>query len=96
MSTEPVALEEWHTVYASRNGKAASLRVNDQPAINMMSPGMLQELNVMGDVSLGGVSSFDILSPLSGIAVGFSGCVMSMQVSLLIQQLLQYVCIFVF
>lgn len=81
MSSVPVALGEWHTVYASRNRKSASLRVNDQLVINMVSPGMLQELTVVGDVSLGGVQDYSLVSPLVGLAIGFTGCVLSMQVS---------------
>lgn len=81
VSAEPVELEEWHTVCASRNGKSASLKVDNQLVIEALSPGMLQELNVVGDVSLGGIESFDIVSPLSGLVVGFTGCVRSMQVN---------------
>lgn len=80
MSTEPVVLGEWHTVYASRNGKSALLRVNDQPDVNVMSPGMLQELNVVGDVSLGGIREYRLVSPLAGLGMGFTGCVLSMEV----------------
>ena len=81
MSAEPVALGEWHTVYASRNGKSALLRVNDQPVINMMSPGIFQELNTVGDVSLGGIQEYSLVSPLTGMETGFIGCILSMQVN---------------
>ena len=80
MSLEPVELEDWHTVYIARNGRFASLRVDDQQIVSDESPGVLQELNVLGDVSLGGVKAHSIVSPLSGLVVGFTGCIQSMQV----------------
>ena len=84
VSNEPLELEEWHTVYASRSGNFASLKVNDQGIVNAVSPGMLQELNVVGDVTLGGVQTYISVSPLSGLAVGLTGCVLSMQVCWLV------------
>ena len=80
ISAEPVTTEEWHTVHVWRAGRSASLRVDDQPIRNVVSPGMLQELNIVGDVSLGGVREYSLLSPLSGSAIGFTGCISLLQV----------------
>jgi hypothetical protein len=80
ISAEPVAMDEWHTVYVWRNGRSASLRVDDQTIVTVMSPRMLQELNIVGDVILGGVQEYRLLSPLAGSAIGFTGCISSLQV----------------
>ena len=80
ISAEPITMEEWHTVYVWRTGRSASLRVDDQTIRTVISPGMLQELNVAGDVILGGVRDSRLLSPLSGSAIGFTGCISSLQV----------------
>lgn len=80
ISAEPLALDQWHTVHVSRSGRSASLRVNDLPVVSDVSPGMLQELNVVGDATLGGLRPHDSVSPLSGLTVGFTGCILSMQV----------------
>ena len=80
ISAEPITMEEWHTVYVWRTGRSASLRVDDQTIRTVISSGMLQELNVAGDVILGGVRDYRLLSPLSGSAIGFTGCISSLQV----------------
>ena len=73
-------MDEWHTVYVWRIGRSASLRVDDQMIRTVVSRGMLQELNVVGDVLLGGVQEYRRLSPLTGSAIGFTGCIFSLQV----------------
>lgn len=80
ISAKPITMEEWHTVYVLRTGRSASLRVDDQMIITATSPGILQELNVVGDVILGGVRDYRLLSPLAGLAIGFTGCISSLQV----------------
>lgn len=80
ISAEPVAMDEWHTVYVWRTGRSASLRVDDQMISTVVSHGMLQELNIVGDVLLGGVQEYRQLSPLAGSAIGFTGCIFSLQV----------------
>ena len=80
ISAEPITMEEWHTVYVWRTGRSASLRVDDQMIITAVSPGMLQELNVVGDIILGGVRDYRLLSPLSGSVIGFTGCISSLRV----------------
>ena len=81
ISAEPVTMEEWHSVYVWRAGRSGLLGVDEQPIRNVVSPGMLEDLNVLGDVSLGGVRDYRLLSPLSGSAIGFTGCISFMQVS---------------
>lgn len=84
VSSEPLELNEWHTLRVSRIGRFASLRVDDQLLVNTVSPGMFKELNVVGNVTLGGVEGNMFVSPLSGSAVGFTGCIFSMQVAMLL------------
>ena len=79
VSSEPLGLKEWHTLHVLRIGRFASLQVDDQNVVNMMFPGMFKELNV-GDVTLGGEEAHMFVSPLSGVAIRFTGCIFSMQV----------------
>ena len=82
VSSEPLKLNEWHTLHVLRIEKFASLGVDDQQVVNTVSPGMFEELNIVGDVTVGGAEAYMFVSPLSVIAIGFTGCMFSMQVIL--------------
>ena len=83
--SEPITLDEWHTVTVSRNGRSGNLDLVGEDVCPvggcvLESPGKLKQLNVDGDFSIGGVREYSVVSPSAGTEVGFSGCIGSLLV----------------
>ena len=77
-SSSSIDLNKWHTVTISRTGRFGFLQVDDQPIISGESAGSFTELNIEGDLWLGGFSQLADISALSGVDTGFSGCIASL------------------
>ena len=75
-----ITLNIWHTVTAYRNGRAGSLQIDDGPIVSGTSQGMTSQLNLAGDLYLGGVTDLSIVSIFAGTELGFTGCVQLLQV----------------
>lgn len=74
-SQEPVALNEWHTVFISRTGRSGVLEVNRQPKVEGMSPGAFTQLSLAQNLYVGGLPSFDSVSSQLGVKTSFRGCI---------------------
>ena len=75
-----VTLNSWHTVTAYRDGRVGSLQIDDGPIVNGSSQGTTSQLNLAGDLYLGGVFDASIVSIFAETEVGFTGCVQLLQV----------------
>lgn len=80
LTSSPLALNTWHTIYATRNGRTGMLTVDNGAVITAVSPGGLQELPPIGNLRLGGVGDTNILSPHIGTEIGYQGCIQSLKV----------------
>lgn len=80
LTSSAISLDMWHTVYATRNGRVGTLRVDNEAAITATSPGSLQHLPTLGNIQLGGVGDINILSPHTGTEIGYEGCIGSLKV----------------
>ena len=75
-----ITLNTWHTVTAYRDGRVGSLQIDDGPVVSGTSQGTTSQLNLAGDLYLGGVVDSSIVSVYAETEVGFTGCVQLLQV----------------
>ena len=80
LTSSPLSLNTWHTIYATRDGRTGTLTVDNGAVITAVSPGGLQELPPIGNIRLGGLGDTSILSPHIGTEIGYQGCIQSLQV----------------
>ena len=81
LSSAPLLLNIWHSVFVSREGRSAVMTVNGVEYGPVQSPGSLSQLNVQETVSLGGLRDYNILSPLADMDItGFTGCIRTLVV----------------
>lgn len=79
--SDPIALNVWHTALATRTGRTASLQVDGEAVIPGMAEGLSSQLNMVGDLFIGGVADYSTVSQYAGTEAGFIGCIQSLQVS---------------
>jgi len=82
LTSEPITLDLWHTVYATRFGTRGTLAVDGGTAVSRQSTGTTTQLNVNGGLFLGGVRDYSTVSSMAGSEVGFIGCIDTLQVSI--------------
>ena len=82
LTSEPITLDLWHTVYATRVGTQGTLAVDSGTAVSRQSTGTTTQLNVNGRLFLGGVRDYSTVSSMAGSEVGFIGCIDTLQVSI--------------
>ena len=78
--SDPVSLDEWHYVTASRDGRDGAMTVDDGDKITGQSFGSFSIFNAAGDLFVGGVSDYSTVSPQVGTEVGFTGCISDIEV----------------
>ena len=92
-SNSTVILDMWHSVTVSRNAKNASLSLDGNPPVSVVSPGTAVALDVNSNFFLGGVRKLSTVNPN---AVGndpasiqdFSGCINQLEVFVITLQYL--------
>ena len=80
LMSEPVSLNDWHYVQATREGRNGVLQVDGGAVVTGQSEGTLTILNVNSDIFVGGVADYDTVSPHAGTEVGLIGCIMDLEV----------------
>ncbi|XP_076319597.1 pikachurin-like isoform X2 [Tachypleus tridentatus] len=71
-SLEPVAMNEWHTLFVSRTGRNGILEVDSQSRVEGMSQGAFTQLSLPLNLYLGGVPDLDDVADSKS---SFSGCI---------------------
>ena len=66
---------EWHTVLISRTGLLSEVAIDRQKRIFQLGAGSFTQVSLRQHLYLGGVPSFDIISPSIPIRKSFSGCI---------------------
>ena len=66
---------DWHTVGVSRTGREATLTVDSQPSVTVLSSGAFTQLSLEQNLFLGGVPDYGILSVYLPISAAFNGCI---------------------
>ncbi|XP_070157450.1 pikachurin [Polyergus mexicanus] len=74
-SENPVRLGEWVEVRVSRTGRLASLKVEEDPAQEILAPGAFTQLSLPLNLYLGGAPSSDMYSPKMKTTASFVGCI---------------------
>lgn len=77
-SETDIELNRWHAVTASLTLGRGELTVDNDPTIVGASQSIFTVLNSQNLVWLGGYTNFVNLSPITGTAESFKGCVMSL------------------
>ncbi|XP_052285983.1 basement membrane-specific heparan sulfate proteoglycan core protein-like isoform X3 [Dreissena polymorpha] len=85
-SRNPLRVNEWTRVRASRNHREGSLTINDEQPVTGLdwsgtSPGSTIGLNLKLPLYLGGVDPTIIVSPSAGVTRGFVGCVAELSIN---------------
>lgn len=78
--SEPVSLNDWHYVVATRSSRSGTLQVDEGAVVSGQSEGALSILNVNSDIFVGGVADYDTVSPHAGTEVGLTGCIRDLEV----------------
>ena len=75
-SHHPLSLNEWHKIKVSRTGLLAEIEVDQQKRVSHIGAGAFTQVSTSGfNVYIGGVPTFDILSPDIPIKSSFDGCI---------------------
>ena len=76
-SNTTLALDQWHTIIASRTGRSGLLSIDSVAgSFSGVSPLTSSLLNAVGDLYVGGVADYNkVSSNAGGSETGFSGCV---------------------
>ena len=80
ITTDPLELDQWHTVTIKRDGKDASLFVGGHE-YKSQAPGSFIGLDLTENMYLGAVPDFRRISRLAGYTKGFVGCISQVVVS---------------
>jgi hypothetical protein len=81
ISSQSLTLNQWHTITVNLTGRVGFLKVDGQPLVSGSSPGDHTNLNVAGDMWLGGHTQFSIVSQFIGVSTGFTGCISSLSIN---------------
>ena len=87
--SDEIELGVWHKVKADRHLRDGVLEIDNRNATTGRSEGSSSHLNAYGDLYIGGVSSYDSVSQVAGTEIGFTGCVLSVMVSVI------HICVYV-
>ncbi|XP_023338254.1 pikachurin-like [Eurytemora carolleeae] len=71
----PVTLNTWHKVRISRKDSRGELQLNSDPAISASSPPPMTELNLGGNLFVGGFRDLSQVNPDSGVLRPLDGAV---------------------
>ena len=75
-SHHPLSLNDWHKIKVSRTGLLAEIEVDQQKRVSHIGAGAFTQVSTSGfNVYIGGVPTFDILSPYIPIKSSFDGCI---------------------
>ncbi len=80
-STEPLALDTWHSIQASRSGRDGMLIVDNATAVTGTSPGSYRLLQISSDLYLGAAPTPLSLPVQLRELYGFQGCVREFRTS---------------
>lgn len=94
LMSEPVSLNDWHHVLATRDGRSGMLQVDGGAVVSGQSEGSLSILNVNSDIFVGGVADYDTVSPHAGTEVGLTGCIRDLEVGhfIISQSIAHFMC----
>ena len=70
----------WHTVRVSRTGLLAEVSVDRQKRMIQIGAGSFTQVSLRQHLYLGGVPSFDLISPSIPIRKSFSGCIQKVSI----------------
>ncbi|GFR68605.1 pikachurin-like [Elysia marginata] len=73
-SLDPVTLNKWHLVRASRTGLLGTMQVDDQPIVSGQSQGAYIQLTLLDPLYLGGHPNYDHTSKHAKASHSFTGC----------------------
>jgi hypothetical protein len=65
----------WHTVRVSRTGLLAEVSVDRQKRTIQIGSGSFTQVSLRQHLYLGGVPTFDLVSPAIPVRKSFSGCI---------------------
>ncbi|UXI17871.1 putative splicing factor [Sarcoptes scabiei] len=74
-SPERIAMNEWHTIHASRTGRQGWLRVDDQPIAMGLSLGGFQQLSLPLNLYIGGVPNLQHIHHNVQANENYHGCI---------------------
>ena len=78
--SDPIVLNTWHTVYATRVERDGMLVVDDMAPVMRQSVSTTTQLNVVGGIFVGGARDYSVVSSMAGSEVGFIGCIDTLEV----------------
>ena len=73
-SLDPVTLNKWHFVRASRTGLLGTMLVDDQPIVSGQLQGSYTQLTLIDSLYLGGHPNYDHTSKHAQASRSFNGC----------------------
>ena len=74
-SVRQVAMNTWHIVRFTRQGRRGRLQVDDQPIVIGASNGAFTQLTLSLDLFIGGHRNYDEVARLANVERGFQGCI---------------------
>ena len=75
-SHHPLKVDEWHTVKVSRTGLLAEIQVDKQRRVSHIGAGAFTQVSTSEyNVYIGGVPTFDFVSPYIPVKNSFQGCI---------------------
>ncbi|XP_060600902.1 basement membrane-specific heparan sulfate proteoglycan core protein-like [Ruditapes philippinarum] len=80
-SRNPIRINEWTRVTATRKNRDGTLVVNNEQPVTGTSPGSTVGLNLKLPLYLGGPDPYDVISSNTGVTQGFVGCVAELTVN---------------
>ncbi|XP_023215950.1 pikachurin-like isoform X1 [Centruroides sculpturatus] len=80
-SSEPISMNEWHTVFISRTGRDGILEVDKQAHVEGMSPGAFTQLSLPLNLYVGGVPDFQDTARKAAISTSFNGCIQKLVIN---------------
>ena len=75
-------LNRWHTVKVSRTGLLAEIQVDRQRRVSHIGAGAFTQVSTSDyNVYIGGVPTFEIVSPYIPVRKSFQGCIQKVNAS---------------
>ena len=71
----------WYSIVVTRNGKEATLQINNEVTGNVTARGTASQLNINGNLFIGGISEMASVSRDLNVREGFKGCISKLEVS---------------
>ena len=93
-SHHPLSLNDWHKIKVSRTGLLAEIEVDQQKRVSHIGAGAFTQVSTSGfNVYIGGVPTFDILSPYIPIKSSFDGCIQKVDLFYVMNMANQILCL---